>query len=929
MTELVTTPSQPRNHHSALTGPPNSSAMATKRETGGVEPAVARQHESETSPTAPLSLSSGPRPPIPPPPPPPPSPGSGSRGSARRTTTKKRAASIDTEEANRSKIESLSLRTPTTASPRPAIDAGRDLICLCTPAPKVPRPRNAFILYRQHHQAQVVQQNPGLANPEISKIIGEQWRDEPEERKNQWKLLAEEEKQRHQRQYPDYRYQPRRGNKPGSSQSGRPSVAPGEDPHRCPKCGGRYIATPRTPSTPFMTPTAAKSGSSTPYGPPSGLHQTSESRSAMSRSSRSQHWGPSQPSGSGGLYNIHEDYESTVSPHEAKRRRYNSAGGYQSYHALPSPPPPFPPSNQHSTASYSHPHPHSRQQLSLRNQSMPPSAYPPPPSLPGPSSMLQRSSPGPSAAGPMPPPQRPMHAVPPQLQPHYPSGPLPYRGGAGGGGGPPSSDFDESLRLPPLQTSHLPTSPDNGSEPSTGGGGQHGGGAVGGGGGGGGGGATGLGIIHPTPTIPSYSSSSSSSYSSLGYGGVVTKRERDAVERAQARSVEAMVMSISFVSKLRVLERISPPLAAPDATGRGPVIAVEGPDARLVKAVARVVERALKAASAAEDGAWLVRCWEDESVRNGWRQQQQGELGSGDGGCGGEDVHMPDAVVAASRHGSQASIAASSASGVSSSSSCCSGINPFTAYLRTITEWHAKSAEIVKFVTGTPITTSSTVSTTPTQKRSITTDDDKTERESTALPTDPTTQRHPLPKHPVPASPPSGQNQKPKPKLPIAFLPSGFSLTLSDRFACAAPISDAYAPVDHWQWMATLWRGIVGPDLVVYVSPLAQAPYQSSVDEVSTGGGVMAGGGGGGAVEVRSAGLIVVKVPVPAPVSVSVVGPGSALDESGEVARSERVAVVVDEKMERRLGFEVVEWVRSAGWVNIVRGMDGQTAMEY
>jgi hypothetical protein len=49
----------------------------------------------------------------------------------------------------------------------------------------------AFILYRQHYQAQIVAQNPGLANPEISKIIGEQWRDQPVEVKNEWKRLAE------------------------------------------------------------------------------------------------------------------------------------------------------------------------------------------------------------------------------------------------------------------------------------------------------------------------------------------------------------------------------------------------------------------------------------------------------------------------------------------------------------------------------------------------------------------------------------------------------------------------------------------------------------------------------------------------------------------------------------------------------------------
>lgn len=50
---------------------------------------------------------------------------------------------------------------------------------------------SAFILYRQHHQAVVVLNNPGMANPEISKIIGEQWRHLSDEEKNKWKALAE------------------------------------------------------------------------------------------------------------------------------------------------------------------------------------------------------------------------------------------------------------------------------------------------------------------------------------------------------------------------------------------------------------------------------------------------------------------------------------------------------------------------------------------------------------------------------------------------------------------------------------------------------------------------------------------------------------------------------------------------------------------
>ena len=90
-------------------------------------------------------------------------------------------------------------------------------ICLCQPDPKVPRPRNgtcpaeigcisnspallvsaslthavAFILYRQHHQASIVAQNPGLPNPEISKVIGDHWRASTPEVKEHWKQLAE------------------------------------------------------------------------------------------------------------------------------------------------------------------------------------------------------------------------------------------------------------------------------------------------------------------------------------------------------------------------------------------------------------------------------------------------------------------------------------------------------------------------------------------------------------------------------------------------------------------------------------------------------------------------------------------------------------------------------------------------------------------
>jgi hypothetical protein len=48
----------------------------------------------------------------------------------------------------------------------------------------------AFILYRQHHQQAIIAHNPGLNNPDISKIIGEQWKAEGEETKKVWQELA-------------------------------------------------------------------------------------------------------------------------------------------------------------------------------------------------------------------------------------------------------------------------------------------------------------------------------------------------------------------------------------------------------------------------------------------------------------------------------------------------------------------------------------------------------------------------------------------------------------------------------------------------------------------------------------------------------------------------------------------------------------------
>jgi hypothetical protein len=56
---------------------------------------------------------------------------------------------------------------------------------------------------------------------------------------------------------------------------------------------------------------------------------------------------------------------------------------------------------------------------------------------------------------------------------------------------------------------------------------------------------------------------------------------------------------------------------------------------------------------------------------------------------------------------------------------------------------------------------------------------------------------------------------------PVAIV-ANYTLHASTTFACAIPIGgvDRYSASDHWQWAASQWRGIIGPDLTIYVQDL-------------------------------------------------------------------------------------------------------------
>jgi hypothetical protein len=117
----------------------------------------------------------------------------------------------------------------------------------------------------------------------------------------------------------------------------------------------------------------------------------------------------------------------------------------------------------------------------------------------------------------------------------------------------------------------------------------------------------------------------------------------------------------------------------------------------------------------------------------------------------------------------------------------------FEDYLDLIKEWHGKSKELIKYITTPTLSISSSQDTEMSDKAS---DKDVTDRKDSATPPD---------------SPLLSVTTK-----PVIILPT-FQLEASVAYASRIPIQDAYSATDHWQWMATLWRGTVGPDLTLYV----------------------------------------------------------------------------------------------------------------
>lgn len=76
----------------------------------------------------------------------------------------------------------------------------------------IKRPLNSFMVWAKEKRRVMNKNNPKMRNADISKILGEEWRQMPEKDKQPYVQQAVYLRRQHKIDYPNYRYRPRRKN---------------------------------------------------------------------------------------------------------------------------------------------------------------------------------------------------------------------------------------------------------------------------------------------------------------------------------------------------------------------------------------------------------------------------------------------------------------------------------------------------------------------------------------------------------------------------------------------------------------------------------------------------------------------------------------------------------------------------------------------
>merc|ERR1712066_487175 len=87
------------------------------------------------------------------------------------------------------------------------------------------RPMNAFMVWSQLERRKIIEVTPDKHNAEISKELGRRWKLLPEDARQPYIDEAERLRILHQKEYPDYKYKPRKKPKSSLTSSAVPGSA--------------------------------------------------------------------------------------------------------------------------------------------------------------------------------------------------------------------------------------------------------------------------------------------------------------------------------------------------------------------------------------------------------------------------------------------------------------------------------------------------------------------------------------------------------------------------------------------------------------------------------------------------------------------------------------------------------------------------------